>query len=274
MSLAGKRIKHSNKTFNRKIYFTTAYGVPQHDSATPGHKTVFMQQKRLLTLRGKVNPKPRTKIFHDRSQQVQEWRADDADVILCMDANADITDKELQKLMSETGLVDAMAHELGAHLPETYIRGRKTIDHILVSPGLINTIRGAGHLAYSYKDGIVADHRGMFLDFERKSLLGARHELAERPARLLTTKDPKGAAKYQSEASGKIRSNPIYHRLVEIERYAQDEFTPSLKQAFEQVDNELHTILIDAENVIDKQNHLPWSPPLHSAYQIWLYWKI
>jgi hypothetical protein len=36
-----------------------------------------------------------------------------------MDANANITKKELQKMMSHTGLVDAMAHVLGAHLPET-----------------------------------------------------------------------------------------------------------------------------------------------------------
>jgi hypothetical protein len=28
------------------------------------------------------------------------------------------------------------------------------------------------------------------------------------------------------------------------------------------------------ETEIEKQNHLLWSPTLHDAYQIWVYWKI
>lgn len=96
-----------------------------------------------------------------------------------------------------------------------------------MSPGLDKFIGGARYPAYN--DGIVTNHRGIFLDLNCNSLFGARQELAERQERLLNTKDKKGAAKYQSAASEKIQSNHIYQHLVEIDRHAQDDFTPQLK---------------------------------------------
>jgi hypothetical protein len=50
MDLEGKTIKENNRTINQKINFTTAHCFPQQDSATPGHETAFMQQKRMLAL--------------------------------------------------------------------------------------------------------------------------------------------------------------------------------------------------------------------------------
>jgi hypothetical protein len=48
-----------------------------------------------------------------------------------MDANQEITGKQVQKLISSTGLIDLVATKLGANTPETQIRGSKTIDLIL-----------------------------------------------------------------------------------------------------------------------------------------------
>eukprot|EP00978_Attheya_sp_CCMP212_P034139 scaffold141687_cov34-Attheya_sp.AAC.6 len=50
-------------------------------------------------------------------------------------------------------------------------------------------------------------------------------------------------------------------------------FSSQVKQEFEEVDTELHNILLDAEKNIAAYSHLPWSPKLHNAYQVWKYWK-
>ena len=72
----------------RKIYVVTAYCVAQPDSASPGHETAFMQQKRILTLRGEDKPKPRKQVFADLTEQIKEWQKDNSEIVLCLDANA------------------------------------------------------------------------------------------------------------------------------------------------------------------------------------------
>ena len=67
MKLEGK----ANTTGNwkaRSIYVATAYCVSQSDSAKPGADTAFMQQKRILLLQGKTNPKPREQWGNDLTE--------------------------------------------------------------------------------------------------------------------------------------------------------------------------------------------------------------
>eukprot|EP00978_Attheya_sp_CCMP212_P038682 scaffold194120_cov32-Attheya_sp.AAC.1 len=108
-----------------------------------------------------------------------------------MDANADVMDKDFQKLLADTGLVDLMAHQLGNQLPETYNRGSTTLDHCFGSPRLAKAVERAGYLAYN--GSIPTDHLGMFLDFNRNLLFGAQQHIMERPARNLSTKNKIGA---------------------------------------------------------------------------------
>eukprot|EP00978_Attheya_sp_CCMP212_P047186 scaffold421252_cov49-Attheya_sp.AAC.2 len=196
----------------RKIYIVTAYCVAQPDSASPGHETAFMQQKRMLTLRGEENPKPRKQVFVDLTEQIKEWQKDNAEIVLCLDANAYLLDIEFQDLIiiRKTELIDLMATRIGAELPETYVRGKKTIDHIFGSARLENAIECAGYFAFN--DGIMSDHRGLFIDFNRAILFGKDQVAAERPQRMLSTKNKKGAAQYRTTASQSILSNNILKR--------------------------------------------------------------
>ena len=107
------------------------------------------------------------------------------------------------------------------------------------------------------------------MDFNRNALFGPDQTLDTREGRLLTTTNKRGATQYRTAASRAIISNKILHRLYEIEQSAQDNFTPQVIADFEAVDTELHTILLDAEKTIATHSHLPWSPDLHKAYQIW-----
>eukprot|EP00978_Attheya_sp_CCMP212_P007209 scaffold16728_cov60-Attheya_sp.AAC.2 len=164
-----------------------------------------------------------------------------------MDANADVMDKDFQKLLADTGLIDLMANQLGNQLPETYNRGSTTLDHCFGSPRLAKAVERAGYLAYN--DGIPTDHRGMVLDFNR-------------------------AKQYRQQASTNIISNNILKRALAIEEDAKSGFTTELKTELEKVDADLNKILLDAEGQIATHSYIPWSPELHKAYEVWKYWRI
>ena len=168
---------------------------------------------------------------------------------MCLDANADLLDKEFQDLIRKTELIDLMATRLGADLPETYVRGKKTIDHIFGSPRVEGAIEGAGYLAFN--DGIMSDHRGIFIDFNRGILFGKDQVTAERPQRMLSTKNKKGAAQYRTTASQSIISNNILKRAKEIEAQAKIGFTTKVQEDLEVLDTELHNLLLKAEQQIE-----------------------
>eukprot|EP00978_Attheya_sp_CCMP212_P013527 scaffold33979_cov96-Attheya_sp.AAC.4 len=183
-------------------------------------------------MQGVTNPRPCHQWFEDLTKQITEWQSTEADILLCMDANADIMDnKDFQKLLADTGLVELMAHQLCNQLPETYNRGSTTLDQCFGSPRLAKAVERAGYLAYN--DGIPTDHRGMFLDFNRKllfSLFGAQQHIVERPASTLSTKNKIGAKQYRQQASTNIISNNILKRALAIEEDAKSGFTNELKQ--------------------------------------------
>ncbi len=132
MCLEGKTIdtETSNNTEHRQIYTITGYCPPQQDSSTPGDDTAFMQQKRLLTMQGVANPLSRMQWFEDLTKHITEWQSTEADVLLCMDANADLQEPHLRKILTDTGMVDLVANKLGSELPETYVNGKRTDDHL------------------------------------------------------------------------------------------------------------------------------------------------
>jgi hypothetical protein len=145
--LEGKPINTDNDGYNMhmKVNITLAYLVSQQDSSNPAHDTAFMQQKRLLTMRGDTNPKPRKQGYLNLTNQIQQMKTDEANILLFTDANTDILDPDFQCLIKETGLVDLMVYKLGQDLPETYIQGTKRVDHTFGSPRLAKTVKHAGY---------------------------------------------------------------------------------------------------------------------------------
>eukprot|EP00978_Attheya_sp_CCMP212_P047772 scaffold428280_cov122-Attheya_sp.AAC.1 len=208
-----------------------------------------MQQKRMLTLRGEENRKPRKQVFADLTEQIKEWQKDNAEIVLCLDANADLRDTEFQDLIRKTELIDLMTTRLGAELPETYVRGKKTIDHIFGSARLENAIECAGYFAFN--NGIMSDHRGLFIDFNRAILFGKDQVAAEQSQRMLSTKNKKGAAQYRTTASQSILSNNILKRAQAIEAQAKIGFTTKVQEDIEILDTELHNLLLKAEQQIE-----------------------
>ena len=105
----------------------------------------------------------------------------------------------------------------------------------------------------------------------RNELFGPDQTIDTQEGRLLTTDNKRGAAQYRTAASRNIISNQILHQLHAIEKSVKENFSSQVIAAFEAVDTDLHTILLTAEKTIAKHSHIPWSPELHQAYQIWKY---
>eukprot|EP00978_Attheya_sp_CCMP212_P031848 scaffold121956_cov25-Attheya_sp.AAC.1 len=187
--------------------------------------------------------------------------------MLCMDANADLLNPMLQKLLTDNDLFDLVGTKLGSDLPETYARGTKTIDHIFGTAILATAVKRVGYLAYN--DRILSDHRGIFIDLCRKILFGEQQPIDKRVSRKLITSNKKGAQQYREHASKTIVSSNIYEIALEIYNFDED-----AKAMLEQIDKELNDILLQAEEKIPIHSHIPWSPKLHNAYLIWKYWKI
>jgi len=72
--------------------------------------TYHDQQYRLLLEAGYANPNPREQFLDDIILQIQNWRAQRKAVLVCMDANDDVSHtnphKGIGRISAETDLVD------------------------------------------------------------------------------------------------------------------------------------------------------------------------
>eukprot|EP00978_Attheya_sp_CCMP212_P000982 scaffold2053_cov67-Attheya_sp.AAC.1 len=67
--------------------------------------------------------------------------------MICMDANTDLLDPTLQKLLTDNDLVDLVGTRIGSDLPETYAHDTTTIDHIFGTAILATVVKQEGYLA-------------------------------------------------------------------------------------------------------------------------------
>jgi len=120
----------------KRVIVMSSYRVcnQQFDAAT---QTVTAQQIRLLQANGNPKPKPRKTFLDDLIQQIQKWRRDHKELIICMDANDPVDDPraDIARLFRETDMIDLHYHQHPGHRkPATQQRGSQAIDLIAGSP--------------------------------------------------------------------------------------------------------------------------------------------
>ena len=157
------QIRCSRETF---ITILSAYGASQSNQ-TNGTDTAYNQQYRALRRQGHSHPKPRLQFITDLTNTIQSYKKV-GEVIVMLDANADITEKHMTQLLNATDMYDVMGYKHTTHTPPTFIRGTKTIDLVLATKPLLPTIRQAGMLSFNHS--IQSDHRGLWIDFNYKDI--------------------------------------------------------------------------------------------------------
>ena len=103
---------------------------------------------------------------------INEKRSKGHEVLLAFDGNDIIQSMAIQRNGHECGLYDMLAIPGGdtdTQLRDTFVRGKQQrINHVLGSQWFVDAQRHLG--ALEFNNGIVSDHRGLFINFELKIL--------------------------------------------------------------------------------------------------------
>lgn len=190
----------SHMTFRRvhlpPVTVVSVYQVCQRPTNLLGN-TAFHQQQRALHLAGR-DIHPRKAFIEDLHQLLAVFREKNHDIILGGDFNESIHDPNsgVLHLATTFQLVDPFLHRF-QHKPEfgTHINGRRRIDLLLVSPGILPGIQSIGYAPFDYSTP--SDHRPLLVDITTSVFFGTRpNPIPSAVHRALTTKDTKAVTTY------------------------------------------------------------------------------
>jgi hypothetical protein len=161
-----------------------------------GDNSAWTQEKVFLrTKLNQVNPHPRRQFILDLICFLND------DLLVALDANEVLGDESagLSKLLHDCGLHDLLTiptADDSVQLQDTFRRvTNRRIDYILGTDRVLQRVRCRGALAYN--DGIVSDHRGLFLDFDPHLLFGGNaSDPVSLSSRGLTSKNNKKVTAY------------------------------------------------------------------------------
>ena len=134
--------------------------------------TVYMQQWRKLA-KVKTIVSHRAQFWEDLTTFITAATADQTEVLVMLDANADMTAVGFSTFMLECGLQDLHHNCDIVPPPETYYRGKRKIDFCLGTAGIANAVTHAG--ITSYEGGLkYSDHRALFVDINEELLFTSK----------------------------------------------------------------------------------------------------
>jgi hypothetical protein len=158
---------------NRRISIITGYQCV----CSPGDCSAWTQEK--VFLRAKQNKQsshPQRQFIENLISFIKDKQHQGHDIIVALDANEVLGEESngLSKLIHDCGLYDLMellGADTSAQLTDTFRCGtNRRIDYILGTERPLQSVRHCGVLAFN--DGIVSDHRGLFIDFDPTILFG------------------------------------------------------------------------------------------------------
>ena len=110
-----------------KVLIITAYQVNQTSAQGLGMDTVYKQHWRKLA-KANATVYPRAQLWADLTMFIQTATAAHTEVLVMMDANADITDSGFADFLIACGLHDVHTEDREVDPPpETYYRDRKSV---------------------------------------------------------------------------------------------------------------------------------------------------
>lgn len=254
---------------HKMLHIICLYRVSQEQSK--GDNTSFMQQIRLLKQQNIRNPNPRQQVLDDLDTLLKQVNKEKDDVIIMMDANSDLQDGALTKILHKHKLYDALGSKHGHNQPSTYARGVRTIDYIFCSETIINAIVKGGILPYN--ELIPSDHRGLFIDIDTNiALKGSIHEADKSNTTFFTTKHKKKCKQYREQVTKEIQQYSMMERLDEIVNKFKQGYLD--EEGYQEWDKDMTNIMTETAKKFKTNNNIWWSPDLHHAHLGVKYWKL
>ena len=240
-------------TSTSKLRIISAYQVCKN--SRPGANTAMAHQTAQIIRDNAASPTisrphPRKTFIHDLQAFIQQVQNQDEAILLAGDFNEEIgvESSGMDNLASACGLVDLFNIRIGSStLPATYQRGRKRIDYILMSPGILPHVRAAGYDPFGYR--IPSDHRGMFIDLDTESLF--QNELPKLPPsdkRDFTSTSPETIRLYVEKKMNYLNDHRFFERLDALETNVHLD-----PESAEALDRDFHRAAVHAARMCTKK---------------------
>ena len=196
--------------------------------------------------------------------------AQEDSLILCIDANKNMSHGKFSESLRKLGLVDAVsARHPSLSPPSTWNRGKRQIDAIWVTKDLIPS--QSCFLPFGMGIG---DHQGIVIDLPNSVLLGEQFpKMAKFSARKLTAQ-PEVRKRYISSLHNFIVRHKLLQKAYEVYKYASFPLSSELGEKLEKIDRIKKEGMIHAENTCRKifAGNVPYSPSvvlLGKQLQVW-----
>ena len=246
-----------------------------------GPTTAYAQQYGLLKKAGKKSPNPRKQFITDLKGFILEKRAERHEILLCMDGNEELNEKnsQIKALINSCGMYDIASSKVSP-VPPTFIkRGvESTIDFMVGTQMVVDSIIRFGMMPEWVGDSL-GDHQAMYIDIDMKSLLSLKPmDIVSPTTRALRSCDVKGVEKYLEKVNEGFVIHKVHKRLEELreELAGQDTLTTYQQRLFDGIDQDVFRICRHAEKSLQKHScgRYMWSPALDAANAQFTYWKM
>ena len=152
--------------------------------------------------------------------------------------------------------------------PATYKRGKRTLDHIWIAPGLVPLTAGYGYIPYDY--GFTADHRGMFVDIQTTSRELIR--LPKKRRRKLNSKNPVSVERYTTALWKRVKGQNIEARLAGLE--GKTILTQAEREELDKIDQMMTSIMLASESELQPCRSFDYSSDkMTEAKRTRHYWR-
>ena len=264
-----------------RIY--SAYRVSQEKVTHAGVLTACQQQYRALVKAEHKVLSPKQAFLADLEHELTLWGKNDKhETIVMLDSNETLAEgKEFKAFTENVHLTDAM-ETLDPSLLEdpTYLWGKRRIDYILLSQGVVGAaIKGGHHPFHQY---VVSDHKGVYVHFDARELFAVgTADLSHISQRKILLSHRDIVLKYITKLESLYKEHRIMPRLdkirLQIERASTDEHRKCLFNKLDKLDVERVRLMVAAEKYAGRappKGTYAWSPLLEKVGQTITYWKM
>ena len=200
-----------------------SYQVVEVNPHRSGPTMFATQLYSLYTAQGRAQPKQLHRhhaedliLFIKHCQSQGEW------IIVARDFNGvlGVTTRELTRLHSECGLIDAALDRHGITGFTTYQRCNQVIDYVLVEPNIQQCVKSVGYEPFNMH--IFSDHRGIFIDISTSECFGSSL-LPLQPMQLwdLATKRSHQIAPYFEYKEQNLSQHNWFHKIRQLKQGMQ-----------------------------------------------------
>ena len=242
-----------------------------------GPNTVIKQQWLLLQQQNRLNIHPHDATINNLIITVKGKQKHSHDTVVTMDGNEPFVNAkgEIAKLCKACQLYDPFnyRHNLPNNI-SIYIRGTKQIYFILVSYNILKKLIQCGMIAIN--ELTTTDHRSFHLNLSYTKVMKQKANEVPCPFdRQLQLKCPTSVIFYKKFLEKKTTTQNLEAKASTLLTIAQQQtLTQQEDESLNKLDNQITTIMLNAEKKINWKQTSPWSPELHIAIQTVTLWKL